>query len=350
MASGLHVLEQRSGQEFPLGMLSGSKSHTMSHYITVPIDANGVIDPDEKIQDIITMSMSAAFGTTDVFIYSHGWWTTADAALKQYNVATTGFIFFTRNKGYPKKESPMFPFLIGVHWPSTVEDDPAGLLNFLEPLTFYTMEKRADDIGQEGLYAILRLIFSSTTPETNLRINLFGHSFGCKVVCAALEELALNDIPVPVNIRFNVILLQAAFATDRLDPSNTYGHVIPKFGPRLRMLISKSEADTALCDAFPKAHEINLFAKGVRTALGATGPSNALVAAFPSHQAVTVNWDSSFLGSELIPHPGPGIVVADLTPFHKSPNNKYVADPSGGHHSDIFQPQIYDLMGWFIFG
>ena len=86
----------------------------MSHYITLPIDANGVIDPDEKIQDIITMSMSAAFGTTDVFIYSHGWWTTADAALKQYNFATTGFIYFTRNKGYPKKESPMFPFLIGV--------------------------------------------------------------------------------------------------------------------------------------------------------------------------------------------------------------------------------------------
>src|ERR1700730_18411921 len=44
----------------------------MSHYITVPIDANGVIDPDEKIQEIITQAMSAAFSVTDVFIYSHG--------------------------------------------------------------------------------------------------------------------------------------------------------------------------------------------------------------------------------------------------------------------------------------
>jgi hypothetical protein len=65
----------------------------MSHYITVPIDANGVIDPDEKIADIITKAMSPAFGSEDVFIYSHGWWTGADAALKEYNVATTDFIF-----------------------------------------------------------------------------------------------------------------------------------------------------------------------------------------------------------------------------------------------------------------
>jgi hypothetical protein len=65
----------------------------MSHYITLPIDANGVIDPDEQIEDIIFRSMSVAFGTTDVFVYCHGWWTDADAALKQYNIATTDFIY-----------------------------------------------------------------------------------------------------------------------------------------------------------------------------------------------------------------------------------------------------------------
>jgi hypothetical protein len=64
----------------------------MAHYITVPINANGVIDPDAQIQEIIGKTMSPGFGTTDVFIYSHGWWTTADAALKQYNIATTNFI------------------------------------------------------------------------------------------------------------------------------------------------------------------------------------------------------------------------------------------------------------------
>ena len=68
----------------------------MSHYVTVPIDPNGVINPDEKIDDIISKSMSDTFGTTDVFIYSHGWWTTADSALKEYNIATTELTFRIR--------------------------------------------------------------------------------------------------------------------------------------------------------------------------------------------------------------------------------------------------------------
>lgn len=50
----------------------------MSHYITVPIDASGVIDPDGKVQDIVRQAMSSAFST-------------ADAALKNYNVTTAGF-------------------------------------------------------------------------------------------------------------------------------------------------------------------------------------------------------------------------------------------------------------------
>jgi hypothetical protein len=37
----------------------------MSHYVTVPIDANGVIDPDEQAQEVITQATSAAFGTED---------------------------------------------------------------------------------------------------------------------------------------------------------------------------------------------------------------------------------------------------------------------------------------------
>jgi len=322
----------------------------MSHYITVPIGANGVIDPDENIQQIVKQAMSSAFNITDVFIYSHGWWTTADAALKDYNIATTGFIYFTRNKGYPKGEPPIFPFLIGIHWPSMADDDPTGVANLLEPLTFYTMEKRADDIGQEGLYAILRLLFDAVRPGVKLRVSLLGHSFGCKVVCAALEQLAVNRIPVPPSITFNVVLLQAAFATDSLEANGEYAHFVPTFGPRLRMLVSRSAADSALCEAFPAARTINWFHHGVRTALGATGPSDALKAAFPANKMVALTRDSTLLGSVAAPLAEPVLVTADLTEFHTSPKNPYKADSWGGHHSDIFQSQIYDLMGWFLFG
>jgi hypothetical protein len=69
----------------------------MSHYITIPIDPNGVIDPDEQIDDIINTTMSDDFGTTDVFVYSHGWWTTADSALKQYNIAASAGTFSRRH-------------------------------------------------------------------------------------------------------------------------------------------------------------------------------------------------------------------------------------------------------------
>jgi hypothetical protein len=322
----------------------------MSHYITVPIDANGVIDPDEQIVDILSKAMSPAFGTTDVFIYSHGWWTVADAALKEYNVATTDFIYSMKQSAGPFTQPAKVPFLIGIHWPSMLSDDPNALLNKIEVLSFYAMEKRADDIGEEGLYAMLRLLFPAIAASgQNMRINLFGHSFGCKVVCAAFEKLAENAVAIPVNVLFNVILLEAAFATDALDAGGYYEQVLPTFGSSMRMLISHSNEDYALRDAFPAAHDLNLFAVAAsKSALGYTGPTAATTAAFPSSSSVSVAWGSKFVGTVAAPPRTPTLVVADLTPIHSDPKNTFDGGLSG-HHSDIFLPEIYDLMSWFLF-
>jgi hypothetical protein len=320
----------------------------MSHYITIPIDANGVIDPDEQINDIISKSMSSVFGSQDVFIYSHGWWTSADAALKEYNVATTDFIYSIRGNATKLATPPQLPFLIGVHWPSMLDDDPNALLDKAEVLSFYTMEKRADDVGEEGVYSILRLLFSAAPTDKPVRVNLFGHSFGCKVVCSALQKIAENQIALPANISLNVILLQAAFSTDSLDRGNPYGSVLPFFGASLRLLISHSAKDDAVGKAFPLAHTMNLFSKGARTGLGATGPSVATMAAFPSTQPVSVAFGSSFVGTMPQPPATSTLVVADLTPIHSDPRNKFDGGASG-HHSDIFLPEIYDLMTWFLF-
>lgn len=321
----------------------------MSHYVTVPIDANGVINPDEEIDEIINESMSETFGTTDVFIYSHGWWTTADSALKQYNIATTALSFRIRQHVNILARPASVPFLIGIHWPSMWVDDPTALLNKFEPLSFYGMEKRADDIGEEGLYAILRLLFCALPPGKAVRVTLFGHSFGCKVVCSALQKLAENDIPVPPNVLFNAILLQAAFATDCLDPGEAYGQIIPKFGASLRLLISKSAKDDALGKAFPLAHCMNFFAREERTALGATGPSDKTVAQFRNKQSVVISYGETLLGNCPSPTFDSVLAVADLTPVHSDPQNKYNGG-WGGHHSDIFRPEIYDLISWFLFG
>ena len=322
----------------------------MSHYITVPIDANGVIDPDEQIADIIAKAMSPAFGSEDVFIYSHGWWTSADAALKEYNVATTDFIFSIRQNAAPLTQPPLVPFLIGIHWPSMLSDDPSSLLDKVEVLSFYTMEKRADDIGEEGLYAILRLLFPAIAATgKNIRVNLFGHSFGCKVVCAAFQKLAENAVAIPANVLFNVILLEAAFATNALDAGGYYEKVIPTFGQSIRLLISHSQQDGALGTAFPAAHDLNLFAVAAsKTALGFTGPTAATTSSFPVASSIAVSWGGKFVGAVPPPPRTPNLVSADLTPIHSDPQNKFNGGLSG-HHSDIFLPEIYDLMSWFLF-
>ncbi|MBV8216470.1 MAG: alpha/beta hydrolase [Verrucomicrobia bacterium] len=317
----------------------------MSHYVTIPIKANGAIDPDEQIQDIISKSVSPVFNPTDIFIYSHGWWTTTDAALKQYNLATTDLIYFLRGQGHLLNPQTS-PLLIGIHWPSIIDDDPSSTLNLLEPFTFYQMQKRADDIGDEGLYTILRLILAPAH-VANLRINLIGHSFGCKVVCSALQELAVKQVPIPGNVSFNVVLLQAAFTTDALDQGGPYASVIPTFGPRLRMLVSRSNLDLALRNDFPTAQRLDLFHAGVDTALGFTGPSVATVGAFANNRQVAVIRGSQFLGHEPALPPGPAIVTADLTPIHQA-NVGFQGGP-GGHHTDIFLQEIYDLMCWFFF-
>jgi len=46
------------------------------------------------------------------------------------------------------------------------------------------MEKQSDDIGQEGLYAILRLILAAANPASKLRISLLGHTASAARLCA----------------------------------------------------------------------------------------------------------------------------------------------------------------------
>jgi hypothetical protein len=322
----------------------------MSHYITLPIDPNGVIDPNEQIEDIITRSMSLAFGTTDVFIYSHGWWTDADSALKQYNIATTDFIYLLRQAGIHVQNPAMYPFLIGVHWPSAVEQAPQGIAQLLNPLTFYTMQQRADDVGEEGVYAVLRLVLENCRADAKVRITMFGHSFGCKVVCAALEKLVTSNIPLPANVSFAIVLLEAAFSTTRLDRGELYGDVVPALGRRLRVLISRSDVDFALRDFYPAAQVIDIFSrqKGAFTALGFTGPSAATLQSFQGPLQIDVKWGDKFLGQPGV-QPPPALVVANLTPLHTDKQNTFQGG-AAGHHSDIFRDEIYSLMGWFLFG
>jgi hypothetical protein len=204
----------------------------------------------------------------------------------------------------------------------------------------------ADEVGEHGSYSLLRLALEARR-DARLglpRIQLIGHSFGCKVVCSALEALAdtLGPAGLLDELAVNVVLLQAAFDNNALEPGQSYGKVLGSY-PRLRILATRSDLDTAVGEAYVEVQRImNLF--GTPTpGLGASGPSAGTAAAAGGVTPVEV--DTGF------PMP-PGtlagrLIVADLTPLHRG--NPTGAVRFSGHHTDIFHDEIYRLMTAFLF-
>src|SRR5579872_4196925 len=165
----------------------------MAHYINVPVNENGIIF-DTDMTRVVNEAMAAKpFGFEDVFIYSHGWSTDAIQMMDEYNrfsvdLASRVLTFQAAGAGFPKP--PRDNLGVGIHWPSEITEDPESPLNALQVLTFYTTEHRADIVGRNAVYSMLRLILASRMGSPlPLRIFMFGHSFGCKVICAALQDM-----------------------------------------------------------------------------------------------------------------------------------------------------------------
>ena len=312
----------------------------MSHFLTFPTNENGLI-LDETFRNELLMLTSAPFAFGEFFIYSHGWWTDATRAMSEYNRFSVEFSKVI----HEKLGGPGAPILAaGIHWPSMLSDDTRSIENYLEALSFYTMEKRANSIGEHGGYTVLRTIFDQLDPTAKpFRVNLIGHSFGCKVVCSTLEEIA-KEGRIPAAAQVNVVLLQGAMDNDSMDAGNCYSDVPAEF-KNIRFLITKSSEDAALQHAYPTAHRLaNLFKTAIPPALGAAGPNAYWANLFPKSANVSVdvgfNSDPNQMRSTL--------VVADLSPLHKNRANTYKADKFTGHHSDIFQPEVYELIRGFL--
>ena len=333
----------------------------MSLFLMVPINENGIII-DQDISSIMIQAMAESpFDFDDVYIYSHGWSTDANWAMNNYNRFVTEIskliTGLAQAKPPPFKGSPPAPstFGVGIHWPSEISEDESNWENFLQQLTFYTMDKRAGAVGEHGVYALLRLILQSRQPasQTALRINLIGHSFGTKVVVSALQEIASDMqkgvFPVRPDTVFNIVLLQGAFDNDQLDPGNCYDGVINL--PHVKFLITRSALDIALNKWYPLAHKINIFGGDTNAqAMGAAGPSDAFVQAFgnkPVNLPVPLGFDyPAAAASAYFP-----LVIADLTPVHQAREDAGTCHNTfGGHHSDIYIHEVYSLITGFLFG
>src|SRR6516162_1686688 len=194
----------------------------MSHHFIIPTNENGLI-LDQGVDNNVTVAMSPVFGFNDVFIYSHGWWTDANRAMEGYNRFTVEFSSFFRGR---PKWATLPTFNVGVHWPSTLSEDQFSLENYFQALSFYTMEKRADTIGGNAVYALLRLVLAARPAGAGpLRVHLLGHSFGCKVVSSALQRLMADGPPTLGGVTFDLVLLQGACDNDEFDAGNDYAAI-----------------------------------------------------------------------------------------------------------------------------
>lgn len=345
----------------------------MSEYVTIPVNENGIVY-DVDMNSVIAEAMARdPFNFPDVYVYSHGWSNDAVRALNEYNRFSVDFAKYARKLGDLRPEvfakPPQDSFAVGIHWPSQITEDPNSELNKAQLLTFYTMEHRADSVGKNAVYSVLRIMLSSRAAEgcAPPRINLLGHSFGCKVVLAALEDLYADirggTIPFPQGSSFNVVLLQPATDFDNLEDFDIYGNV--KRLANLRMLITTSQQDRALTTWFHVAGVLSnivhkplqgltdIFnAGGPPYALGAKGPSQTTIDQFEAagrkHVAITV--DGAFDACELF-EVDAGIVIADLTPIHAwRVQHMLYSGGFAGSHSDINFDQIYQLICGFLFG
>lgn len=315
----------------------------MAHFLMFPINENGLI-LDDKVADELVKLSAAPFDFDEYFVYSHGWWTDATRAMAEYNRFSVDFAAVVRAAAPASSLATGDALGMGIHWPSMLSEDSGNITNYLEALSFYTMEKRADAIGEHGGFTLLQNLFQKlTNRQAPFRVNLIGHSFGCKVVCSTLQEVATEGVAMPASAQINVVLLQGAFDNNALDANECYEDVLKAF-PGIRFLITKSTKDTALQKAYPDAHKLaNLF-RNVTPAMGAGGPSAAFQGSFGGSVAA-LQVDKNFTAN-LVPK-DKRLVVADLSPLHQ--HDGYKRDPFTGSHSDIFQPEIYQLLYGFLF-
>jgi hypothetical protein len=343
----------------------------MSHYLMIPINENGIIF-DVDMNSVVTEAMAVSpFNFRDIYLYSHGWSNDAARAMDEYNRFSVDFSKYVTllDELTPPLfvDGPNDSLGVGIHWPSEITEDPDSDLNKLQLLTFYTMEHRADSVGSNAVYTMLRLMLKERQGRgVPPRFHLLGHSFGCKVMLSALQDLqtdiANNTIAVPPGTTFNLVLLEPATDADNLEDGDIYGNVSKIEG--LRVLITSSQCDAALVKWFHLAGALaNVVHKplavpgelldpsGPPQALGAVGPTDATITAFGGPmQVARFSLTPGFLATKML-GANQRLIVADLTPLHLYRVQQQLYNGGfAGSHSDINLIEIYHLVAGFLFG
>jgi hypothetical protein len=353
----------------------------MDHFVVFPVNEDGIFLNPKLVGKALDDAMSKPFMFSDLFVYSHGWWTTGNDAMALYGQYTIEFA--KTFLSIPNIQNPpTHSFGVGIHWPSTLSEDAASVREKFEAISYYQMGSRADQVGVNGLFATMRRALRARQENGNvpIRLTIIGHSFGCRVVCSGLQMLAkdLTSASTPTVHRnflnatqIRLILLQAAFKNDEFEDGGKYDGLIQI--PNLKILVTTSELDLALNKWFSTAEKANNMAHhqpGQAVALGAgitpKQPSPGALApgggptlttslaynAFQNGSPIQVSQNFAY-GDVPILAPNERMLVADLTSLHAArlagPNPAYEKNNFSGSHSDISTPEIYNLIAGFAF-
>ncbi len=131
-----------------------------------------------------------------------------------------------------------------------------GILSPLRQLSFWTMKKRANTVGEGGMYQMLSRMLTVTAGR-GTHFHLMGHSFGCIVVSSMMGGPGGNaPLPRPVS---SVALVQGAFSLWGYSPDIPRRRGTPGYFARTLamgkvagpLITTQSRFDTAVGKFYP---------------------------------------------------------------------------------------------------
>src|ERR1051326_811730 len=114
----------------------------MQHFFTIPINDAGLISDSETIETM-KFALGQGFAFTDFYLYSHGWWTTGNRAMGDYNRFSIGFAGAVQTLAKDVKDAApeqRNALAVGIHWPSMLSEDQGSIANWFQAMSYYSME------------------------------------------------------------------------------------------------------------------------------------------------------------------------------------------------------------------
>lgn len=214
-----------------------------------------------------------------------------------------------------------------------VGDNP--LLAPLRQLTFWTMKKRAKDVGERGLHPLLRAM-QQASPA--VRIHLMGHSFGCIVASAAIAgPSGAAPLPFPIN---SCVLVQGAMSIWSFTSSLPSSHETAGFFNNILVdkkisgpfVATRSDSDMAVGKLYPwaagVAGQVAYMFPPLYAAIGALG-----ICGIPTVHNITLL-------------SGAGAYAFVPAHIYNVNSSNFICHGDGisGSHSDIAGPEVAHLL------